>query len=83
MREEFLVPQSGGIYLIFQKKTELQFQWFLYLVSYLKFIMNNMINIEMSQNSEIHEAMVRSTTEQFTVIASSRTYIPLMLSCPK
>ena len=59
-------------YNMFSQKIfpEAQFRWFLDIVSYLQFVTYKSINVDTSQSSYIHEAIIRRTTEQSSIIAS-------------
>jgi hypothetical protein len=60
-----------------------QFQWFIDLVAYLQFTTDEIIDTDESQRGEIHEARVKRTQEQSTVIASFRTGVPPIFGGPK
>jgi hypothetical protein len=60
-----------------------QFQWFLDIVSFLQFTTDVIIDTDESQRGEIHEARVKRTQEQSTVIASFRTGVPPIFGGPK
>ena len=53
-------------FIVFSQKhvPEGQFKWFLELVSYLQFVLDDIIDAETSQISEIHEARVQGAYEQ-------------------
>ena len=56
-------------YIYFSQKhvPEGQFQWFFYLVSYLQFIMDEIIDVVTSQRINIQESRVKRTSEQSAV----------------
>jgi hypothetical protein len=60
-----------------------QFQWFLDIVSFLQFATDVIVDTDESQRGEIHEARVKRTQEQSTVIASFRTGVPPIFGGPK
>jgi hypothetical protein len=60
-----------------------QFQWFVDVVSYLQFTTDIIVDTDESQKGEIHEARVKRTQEQSTVIASFRTGVPPIFAGPK
>ena len=45
-----------------------QFQWFIYIVSYLHFVTGETVSTSDSQKFEVHTAKVRKTKEQSIII---------------
>ena len=57
-----------------QKKIlEGKFQWFLYIVPYLKFVTNGIVDIMTSYNNEINEERGRNIEQYYTFNSSFRT----------
>ena len=60
-----------------------QFQWFLNIVSYLRFNTDNIIDLETSQISKIHEDRLCRTAKQSATIDSFRTSVSPVFAVPK
>ena len=56
-----------------------QFQWFLYIVSYLQLFTGETVSTTESQQDEVHVAKVRKTKEKSIVISSLKTDVPPIL----
>ena len=65
MCEGFMVQYLDNFIVFSQKHVpEGQFKWLLELVSYLQFVLDDIIDAETSQISEIHESRVQGEYEQ-------------------
>ena len=73
----------GCILLLKKHVLEGYLQWFLDLVSYLQFITDEIIDLETSQSSEIHESIFCLKGEQSAVMVFFSTSLPLVFAGPK
>ena len=56
-----------------------QFQWFIYIVSYLQFVTVKTVLTAKSQQDGLHAAKVHNTKEQPIVISAFKTDMPPIL----
>ena len=58
---------------------EEEFQWFIYIVSYIQFVSGETVSTAESHNDEVHAKNVCTTKEQSIVISAFNTDAPLIL----
>ena len=84
MREGLVVQEFGRLHCVLPKSLpEGQYQRFLDIVSYLQFVTDEIIDVEMSQSDEIQKSRVWWISKQSDAIASFHTHVPRVFAGPK
>ena len=70
--------RSQGECMEFSEKhiPEVQFQWFIDIVSYLQFVKGETVSNLESQRNELHMSWVRKMKKQSIIISAFKTYLP-------